>query len=157
MKLKDLLNEQKMELKEASSNPKEDQLIKQLIAMSSNGELDADQISNLNRELLTARRKWFASKKSSDDRQASAAKAKTTIVLKKASEEAHKQVRDNILGIGPGADAFAFAIGRHRDKELQKKYNKAYNELYAKLAAKTGITDKDAIENNRNSFIPKNA
>jgi predicted dinucleotide-utilizing enzyme len=149
MKLKYLLNE-------ASSNPKADQLIKQLVDMSSNGELDADQISDLNRQLLTARRKWFASKKSSDDRQASATKAKTTIILKKASDDAHKQVRDNILGIGPGADAFALSIGKHRDKELQKKYNKAYNELYQKLAAKTGITDKDAIENNRNSFIPKN-
>lgn len=143
-------------LNEASSNVNVEQLIKQLVDISSNGELDADQISNLNRELLSARRKWFASKKSTDDRQASASKAKTTIILKKASEDATEQIL-NTLKIPAGADAFAIRIGRSRDKELQKKFNHQYNILYPKLAAKAGVTDKDAIEKARKSDIDKNA
>ena len=155
MKLKDLLNK-KPQLQEASTNPKADQLIKQLVDIASNGELDADQISDLNRELLTARRKWFSAKKSPDDRKTSAAKGKTTIILKKLSDDAVEQIL-NALKISRGGEAFSIRIGRHPDKELQKKFDHEYNILYPKLAAKAGITDKDAIYRASNSFVDPKA
>lgn len=155
MKLKNLLNK-RIKLQEATSNSNTDKLIKQLVDIASSGELSTDQITNLNNDLLSARRKWFAAKKSPDDRKASAQKAKDTRILKKISDDAEEQLF-KILNIERGGPAFAISLGRHKDTKLQKKFDHEYNILYPKLAAKAGITDKDAIQRNRNFNLDSKA
>lgn len=106
-----------------------EELIQQLIALSYNGELDADEINDINYQLKSARRKMFASKITPDQRKASAEKGAATkasnIKLQSAKEQIYK-----ILGVeNDNPTIFALDLGMHRDKELQQRFNDELRKL----------------------------
>lgn len=152
MKLKRLTNE-------STSNPTVEKLIKQLVDMTSRGELDADTISDLNKQLLSARRKFFSSNRTSDDKKSAASKAKTTMILNKVHDAATDQTLKTLKTLKPlnlsSADEFALVINQYKDAALQKQYNKEYANIFQKLAAKAGVTDMDAIKK-RIGFLNRN-
>jgi hypothetical protein len=100
-----------------------EELIRQLIALASSGELDNDDIKDLNQQLLSARRKMFANKITPDQRKASTAKAMATKIKEKEEKAAKAQVY-KMLGLERNYPAqFALDLNMHRDEELQKRFN----------------------------------
>ena len=112
-----------------------DELIQQLIALVSTGEIDNEGIKDINYQLISARRKMFASKVSPEARKAAAAKATATKEREKTEKAARDQAFRN-LGIGNddrgSADEFALSLNLHRNKTLQKQFNDEVNKLLGK-------------------------
>lgn len=121
--LKKFLAEGKMLNEQPSSK---EALIQQLITLAQSGELDTDEINDINYQLKSARRKMFASKITPDQRKASAEKSAATKTRNAELELATNQVF-KILGVEKDYPTqFALSLNIHRDKELQKRFN---NEL----------------------------
>ena len=113
--------------------PKEE-LIQQLIALSSTGELNADEINSLNHQLKSARRKMFASKITPDQRKASAKKASITKSNNAKLEAAQEQVYKilGIDGVENVGDRFALFANQHRNKELQNRFDTEVQKILDK-------------------------
>lgn len=144
----------KPELKEEISSKYQD-LLNQLRDLASSGEIDNNDISNINRELLSARRKMFVSKRNPDSYKAAAEKAKSTKqgadTLKKIKQKAEKEA----IKVLPGTedekeDIMILFHNKSNDaspkqQAILKKYVKTYNEIFKKLAVKAGLykSEKD--------------
>ena len=141
MKLIDILKES---LKEDNSSKYQDAL-NQLLDLASNGEIDNKDIENISTQLLSARRKMFASRKSPEQRAASAEKGKLTKELRKIRDKANSEAA-NQLGIKDNTTKFALNINMYKGEKTQKKFNSIVKDLIPKYAAEAGITDQAAIE-----------
>jgi hypothetical protein len=126
--LKKYLTEGKL-LKE---NSNKEELIQQLVSLSASGELNADEINNINFQLKSARRKMFTNQITPDQRKATATKGAAT-KLKNAELDAAQEQVYKMLGIEKNLPAqFALDIGSHRDPELQKRFDDEVKKILNK-------------------------
>jgi len=144
----------KPELKEESSSKYQD-LLNQLRDLASSGEIDNNDISSINRELLSARRKMFASKRSPESYKAAAEKAKSTKqgaeTLKKIKQEAEKEAMKVLPGTEEEKKDIMILFHNKSDdaspkqQAILKKYVKTYNQIFKKLAVEAGLykSEKD--------------
>lgn len=146
MKLKNLMSE-------AYSNPKVDQLVKQLVDIAATGELGPDVIADIDRQLTSARKKFFTSKRTPDSYKSAVEKSKLTKIMGKVNDDtidaieklpAFKELASHEK-LGLSLNLYG-NIPKPGTKVLQKQYIDAYLKLYPQFAKKAGITDTDVIE-----------
>jgi hypothetical protein len=160
-KLQKIAGIAKSELKEDNGSKYQD-LLNQLRDLASSGEINNDDIRNINKELLSARRKMFTSKVSPEKRSVSAQKGKVTKELEKIKSRAEEEVNikygflDKNGDIADDGDVtdwksavpsmFALNVGAYRDKAVQKKWNKDVSDLIAKYGKEAGLSDDPALQ-----------
>jgi len=143
MKLKNLMNE-------AYSNPKVDQLVKQLVDIAATGELGPDVIADIDRQLTSARKKFFTSKRTPDSYKSAVEKSKLTRTMNKVHDDTIDAI--NKLPAFKNLETweqFRLSINNHYNDALQKPYTEAYGKLFPQFAKKVGVTDPDVIKKYR--------
>jgi hypothetical protein len=146
MKLKNLMSE-------AYSNPKVDQLVKQLVDIAATGELGPDVIADIDRQLTSARKKFFTSKRTPDSYKSAVEKSKLTRTMGKVHDDTIDAINKLPAFKNLGTmQQFALSINNHGNDALQKPYAEAYGKLFPQFAKKVGVTDPDVIKKYRKWF-----
>jgi hypothetical protein len=146
MKLKNLMSE-------AYSNPKVDQLVKQLVDIAATGELGPDVIADIDRQLTSARKKFFTSKRTPDSYKSAVEKSKLTRTMGKVHDDTIDAINKLPAFKNLGTmQQFALSINNHGNNALQGPYAEAYGKLFPQFAKKVGVTDPDVIKKYRKWF-----